>query len=459
MKKNTLIEYWYVLYDRRRMSLVIAFSTVVTVFILSKVIHPVYEAKAVFFVPKEPDVATFLAPPGENMARVPYAPPVTEETFGPYIGILKTATIAQLVQRDFPHKKVRDLMQRDISFELSDEYLLNVYARDKNPALAAGIANAYVKYFRKLMDGYSLKSQLDRQTTLEEDIEVNQKRLSRAKYVLTVFQQKHKTANLDEETKQLIAMKTNFETNLKNMQIKHSENKNKILATKRKLKDEIHAFRVSELVITSPLLEKLKAQLVDIEAKMASLRVEIKESHPEYIILKRNYEEVKKSVNKEIENILESQIKAPDTFCESLRRQLINLYVEKEGIEANISGTEKTLTGIDKRMREISILQDQLDNLATRVERYKKIVETLSFNLQEVNAQSKRAPLVAIQVEQATPPTKPAFPVMWLNLIVGFLVGIVGGVFYCFFMNYLEETRGVRLYRLLKAIKATEGEA
>src|SRR3989338_5416952 len=394
MKKNTLIEYWYVLYDRKRMSLVIAFSTVVTVFILSKVIHPVYEAKAVFFVPKEPDVATFLAPPGENMARVPYAPPVTEETFGPYIGILKTATIAQLVQRDFPHKKVRDLMQRDISFELSDEYLLNVYARDKNPALAAGIANAYVKYFRQLMDGYSLKSQLDRQTTLEEDIEVNQKRLSRAKYVLTVFQQKHKTANLDEETKQLIAMKTNFETNLKSMQIKYSENKNKILATKRKLKDEIHAFRVSELVITSPLLEKLKAQLV-----------------------------------------------------------------EKEGIEANISGTEKTLTGIDKRMREISILQDQLDNLATRVERYKKIVETLSFNLQEVNAQSKRAPLVAIQVEQATPPTKPAFPVMWLNLIVGFLVGIVGGVFYCFFMNYLEETRGVRLYRLLKAIKATEGEA
>src|SRR3989304_3767839 len=154
------------------------------------------------------------------------------------------------------------------------------------------------------------------------------------------------------------------------MQIKHSENKNKILATKRKLKDEIHAFRVSELVITSPILEKLKAQLVDIEAKMASLRVEIKESHPEYIILKRNYEEVKKSVNKEIENILESQIKAPDTFCESLRRQLINLYVEKEGIEANISGTEKTEPLADKLGRDAAWQADQLQKFPTRVERY-----------------------------------------------------------------------------------------
>ncbi|MDO8142857.1 MAG: hypothetical protein Q6358_15265, partial [Candidatus Brocadiales bacterium] len=166
--------------------LVITLSSMITAGVLSKILSPVYEAKAIFFVPKEPDATTFLAPPGETMARVPYAPPVSEDALGPYIGILKTETIAQLVQRDFPHKKIKDLMRRDISFELSDEYLLHVYARDRNPALAAGIANAYVKYFRQLMDGYSLKSQLDRQTTLEEDIGVNQKRLSRAKYVLTV---------------------------------------------------------------------------------------------------------------------------------------------------------------------------------------------------------------------------------------------------------------------------------
>ena len=126
------------------------------------------------------------------------------------------------------------------------------------------------------MGEYSLVSQSERQATLEEDITRNQKSLSRAKGILKVFQQKNRTANLDEEIKQLITMKTTFESQLEASQVSYNENKNKILTTKRKLKEEAVAFNASELVITSPLLEKLRAQLVDIEAKMAALRVEIK---------------------------------------------------------------------------------------------------------------------------------------------------------------------------------------
>ena len=79
----------------------------------------------------------------------------------------------------------------------------------------------------------------------------------------------------------------------------------------------------------------------DLDSKLAALSVEIKELHPEYKILKKNYEEVKKNIDKEIEYIIKSKIKAPDTFYENLRRQVINLYVEKERIAADINGTKK----------------------------------------------------------------------------------------------------------------------
>lgn len=457
MTDKTLLEYWFILYNRKVIILVITLSAMITAGVLSKILSPVYEAKAVFFVPKEPDVTTFFTSPGEIMARSPLMPSSNEEPHGPYIGILKSQTIASLVQKDFPHKTAQALMRKDMDFVLSDEYMLEVYARDKNPRMAADIANAYVKYFEQLMGEYSLVSQSERQATLEEDITRNQKGLSRAKGILKVFQQKNRTANLDEEIKQLITMKTTFESQLETSQVSYNENKNKILTTKRKLKEEAVAFNASELVITSPLLEKLRAQLVDIEAKMAALRLEIKETHPEYMVLKENYEEITKNINKEIEIIIKSQIKAPDTFYENLRRQLISLYVDGEGIKAAIRGTKKTLKGIEERILEIPKLRNQLDTLTTEIERYRKLVDLLKVNLAEVKAQERRAPQIAVLVDEATPPKKPSFPILWLNMVIACLAGLAGGVFYCFFVNYLDETREKRIYRLWKIIKSTQG--
>ncbi len=455
MAEKTLLEYWFILYNRKAIILVITLSSMITAGVLSKILSPVYEAKAVFFVPKDPDVTTFFTSPGDIMARSPLMPASNEEPHGPYIGILKSRTIAALVQKDFPHKSVENLMRRDMDFVLSDEYLLEVYARDKNPGLSADIANAYVKYFRHLMGEYSRTSQLERQTTIEEEITHNKKRLSKAKGILKSFQQKNRTANLDEEIKQLISLKTTFESQLENAHVEYSENKNKILAAKRKLKDEVRAFKTSELVVTSPLLEKLRAQLVDIEAKMASLRVEIKESHPEYMTLKGNYEEIKKNIDKEIEIIIKSQVKAPDTFYENLRRQLISLSIEREGIEASIKGTRQVLSGIEERIREIPKLRNQLDAFTSEVDRYKRLIDTLKTNLEEAKAQARRAPQVAVLVEEATPPRRPSFPILWLNMLVACLSGLAGGVFYCFFVNYLEETRERRIYRLWKILQST----
>lgn len=436
--------------------MVVTFSAILTAGILSKILPPVYEAKAVFFVPEEPDTTTFLSPPGGTTARSPLIPSASEDPNAPYIGILKSKTIADLVQKEFPHKNLIDLLRRDMDFVLNDEYMIEVYARDRNSQTAADIANAYVKYFKQLMGEYSQASQSERQATIEEAITKNKKRLSRAKGVLKAFQQKNRTANLDEEIKQLISMKVTFESQLENAHVEYNETKNKILAAKRKLKDEVRAFKTSELVITSPLLEKLRAQLVDIEAKMATLRVEIKEPHPEYMTLKENYEEIKKNIDKEIEIIIKSQVKAPDTFYENLRRQLISLSIEKEGIEANIRGTRQVLSRIEERIREIPKLKSQLDTFASEVDRYKKLIDTLKVNLEEVKAQAKRAPQVAVLVEEATPPPKPTFPILWLNMVVACLAGLTGGVLYCFFVNYLEETREKRLYSLWKVLKSIQ---
>ncbi len=453
MTEKTLLEYWFVLYSRKGIILFITFSAMATAWVLSEHLPPVYEAKTIFFVPKEPDTTTFFAPPGGSLVRSPLIPQPSEDPHGPYIGILKSRTIMELVQQEFPQKT---LLNKDIDFILNDEFLFEVYARDRDPYVAASIANAYVKYFNQMISEYSLPIQLQIQTTLEAEIETNQKQLATARKALEDFQEQYRITNLDEETKQLIIQKTSFESQLERIQIEYEENQQRISATERELQKELGIFKTSELIVTSPFLEKLKTQLIDIQAKIVSLQVELTDFHPDVLALQKNAEEVKKNIDLEIKRIIESQAKTPDTFYESLRRELTTHFIEKERIEASQKATKKVLEEIEQRILIIPKLKNQLDILTTEVDRYKRLIDSLMLDLAEVKTQIKRPPQVAVIVDEAKPPLTPVFPVLWLNVVVASMAGFVGGIFYCFFVNYLEETREKRIHRLWKAIEESE---
>jgi uncharacterized protein involved in exopolysaccharide biosynthesis len=189
---------------------------------------------------------------------------------------------------------------------------------------------------------------------------------------------------------------------------------------------------------------------------MAGLSAEIKEKHPDFITLKNQYANLKGQMEKEISRIINSQIKAPNTFYESLRQQLVGLYVDREGLTASMNACRAVLNDIDTEMKKIPAIQAEWDRLATEVDRNKKLIESLKTNLEEVSAQKEKEMQVAVIVDKAIPPEKPSFPVLWLNLIVAGMVGIIVGVFYAFFMNYIEETRKIRTTKIIKELLSEE---
>lgn len=456
MKERTLLDYWLVLYKRKWIIGLIVLSAMVTAWILSKTVTPFYEAKAVFFVPAKADAVTFLAAPGVSTSKTLLAPEPKEAPHGPYLGVLKSSAIAELVQKEFPHKPVIDLKRRDMDFVLNNEFLIEVYARDRDPEMAAGIANAYVKYFNHLMQGYPGNIQVNTGETLEKEIKKTEKELLRARMELEEFQRRNNTASIDEETKQFISMKMSFKSKLDTTKVTYEENGDKINALTAQLRKEGNLLSAEEVTVTSPLLENIQKQLTDVESKMAGLSAEIKEKHPDFITLKNQYSNLKEQMKKEISRIINSQIKAPNTFYENLRQQLVGLYVDRESLTASMNACRAVLNDIDTEMKRIPAIQAEWDRLAMEVDRNKKNLETLKTNLGEVSAQKEKEMQIAVIVDKAIPPEKPSFPVLWLNLIVAGMVGIIVGVFYAFFMNYIEETRKVRTTKIIKELLSEE---
>src|SRR4030042_4146670 len=99
MPEKTLLDYWIVLYKRKiAIVLITVISIITTVVLSSLVIKPVYEAKAVFYVPASSLSLSYMSSNAtKEIARDKLMPPSTKSAAAPYIGLLKSTKIAELV--------------------------------------------------------------------------------------------------------------------------------------------------------------------------------------------------------------------------------------------------------------------------------------------------------------------------------------------------------------------------
>jgi len=457
MEEKTLLDYWLVLYQRKLTILFVMLSAMITAGVISNILPPMYEATSVCFVPRRQDVSPYLSlSAGANAARSPLVPEALEEVHAPYIGILKSKAIRELVQREFPHKTIRDL-QKDVDFAISNEYMVKVYARDRDPVNAAAIANAFVKQLNQLLSGYSMPIWSKKQAMIDEEIITTQEKLSQARKALQDFQRNEGIADLDAEIKELISLKMKFQSTFETTEVAKRETESKIAALKKQIKKEAVLYTSSDFVISSPILEKLRTDLSEVEIKMAGMRGKLQQNtRQEFVILRNQHELIRKNINAEVQRILKSQVKKPDTFYETIRQKLVNLLVEEQRIQASLQAYGTVIDGIAQRIRKIPELGARMDSLKMDIEKNKAILTTLEINLEEAKMQGKKELQVVVVVDKAKPPSDPSFPIPWLNVFVAGMAGLIGGVFYSFFVNFLEETRDKRIYRLIKAVEASE---
>jgi len=214
-----LLDYWRVLRKRGRMIVGLTFSCVLIAGFLSYfILVKVYESTARIIVPKESSgelerivVGRLERSTGQLLGRL--LPP-TERNRDIFIAMLKSGTMArELVERfnlkerykvAFPEDAVKAL-QGATEIKVSKEGVISVTVQDKDPRLAADIANAYIT----LLDRHSARlpgtADAGRQRAfLADELEKTEKALREAEEALRLFQENSKGLVVHEETKATI---------------------------------------------------------------------------------------------------------------------------------------------------------------------------------------------------------------------------------------------------------------
>jgi len=436
-----LYDYWYILYARRKIIYLMMVSSILIAAAISWMLPPLYEAKVVFFVPARSDILTlYSSQDTKQVSRSPLLPESRGEAQIIYLGLLESDYLRNKVQSLFPQKSVSNL-KRNVDFRSGTNFQIKIYVRDGDPKLATDIANAYVKLFNETLNGYSLKLTAENRTSIENELQETQTKLTTTRRQLLEFKAENRITMEEEELKRMTLQKSELKNAIDDTQLSLEEISKKLDSLRNKYGKEVITYSQSAIALSNPLISNLKQQLSDLEAQIASAKIEFKGAHPEIEKLKSQYNHKSEDYADELKRVLDSKIKSLNTLIESLRQEIVTLEIESDRLSARKAGLTSRIQKLEENISAAPSIHNKISELNWDIEQYQKRLEILQINLEEAMAQERRTINNAIIVDAATIPEKPIFPNMILNMITAFLLAIVVGIVYAYLMDFLDRMK------------------
>ena len=139
-ERYTLADYAQALYRRRWIILLVTACAAGISGVASLCMSPRYEAVAVFYVPED------VAGPGNGNGMKPRLPSGAPEHAGAYVAMLKQTDARMHVLERFQGRE-QAFASAAVDVVVTNEGLVRIYVRDRDPKVTAQLANAYVDYF------------------------------------------------------------------------------------------------------------------------------------------------------------------------------------------------------------------------------------------------------------------------------------------------------------------------
>lgn len=453
MQERSLLEYWLILYERRVAIYVVIATALVAALAIGYFVTPVYEARASLYIPAKLAQVSYMAGGStSSLARDQGAPLSKEGEYKPYMGMLKSAQLAKIVSDQYPTKSVAKLLRSDVDFEVTDELIVRVYSRDPDPKLAADVANAYVEGLNKILADNSLAQVGQEPAYIDNALTRLNDAIRKAEAELQVFEKRNYVANLDAELIALSNQKTAQQTRADDTLVQITAVRSSKAALSQEIKREGEDLAASEVALTSPVIDGLRTQLAEALARYSELDSELGGKNIQLLGQRQRVHDLERQLSNEIKRWFASRIKPTNTHVEQLRQRYIDLLIEEQRLEAVSRANVQALARLNQRLGSYPEIRARNAALRSNLERLQRMRDQLQINQMEANLQNERKMQMVVVLDQAQPPTRPAFPIWWLNGSVALIAGALAGIGYAFFLNYLERTRNVRILRVVRAV-------
>ncbi len=175
-------------------------------------------------------------------------------------------------------------------------------------------------------------------------------------------------------------------------------------------------------VMNDTLIKRLKEQLAGLKAEYANLSTVFTDRYPKMKRLKKQIASLQAQIARERRKIVSS-----------IRAEYLAALKREEMIKKAFEAQKKRLADLKQKAIDYNILKREVDT-------NRKIYELLLQRSKEMDVEASVRSTTIHPIDRALVPLSPYKPKKALNLLLSFIVGLAGGIFLAFLLEYFDNS-------------------
>lgn len=320
--------------------------------------------------------------------------------------------------------------------------LLFISFSSLSPLEAKLAVNAVAEALVKRNTSYARMEFTNARRFLSDQLESAELRLRNAEEELRLFKIENGISILSEETKKLIEKSSDLQAELSAAQTDFKVAANHLNYLKSELSQQDSLLANVNSVLNSPLLDQLIKEIVANQTRYVRLltKPEYSKNHPELIALKEEIENGKDKLDDEVRKAI--TVKAgsanPLNYRSELTQKIAEAKIERNIAEAKVNSLQDEVEEYNTRMTLLPDTELELARLERNFQIEEKTYETLYQKYEDAKiAEKSKIGNIRI-IEEATLPNSPIKPNKKMNLLIGIVMGLGGGLGTALLLNSLD---------------------
>lgn len=299
--------------------------------------------------------------------------------------------------------------------------IVDVSYLSTNPEFATLIVNSVAKaYIDEILD---MKMSASRYSLewMTKKAEEEKTKLEKSERALQEYMRAHDIVTLQDRVAITPEKLSEFNTQLMRAETKRKEIEslyNQVLSVTKNLREA----ETLPAIASEPTVQSLRGQILKAEQNIEELTKKYGKKHPAMIKAEEELRVLRQKREQEI------------------RRVINSIRNEYELAKANESSLRRTLAGTKSEAQSLNEKFIEFGVLTREVETNRQLYDALIKKIKEQSVTEEIQTVNVWVVEKAEKPVSPVKPRKALNILLGIIVGLFGGVGLAFFFEYLDNT-------------------